>query len=270
MSAKATHILGELLELACLAALLAVPRLPGLGRFVTADEPIWGKRAASFYYALSKGDFAATNLTGHPGVTTMWSGVAAYVLTFPRYEKVGQLYLGDTKLLELFQRQGPEPLVLLAAARHVVALICIAALLLSYFYARRLFGLSLALGMYALIAFDPFHVSHSRYLHTNGLLASFMFLALLGIIYYLQRRSLAALLVSGAAAGLAIISITPGLMMIPAVGLLVGLNLRDPESGRWDLSPRPVPTAGPAAEFVEPGNFADDLHRLAGDVGASG
>jgi 4-amino-4-deoxy-L-arabinose transferase-like glycosyltransferase len=237
MTTKTTHVLGELLILICLAALLAAPRLPGLGRFVTADEPIWGKRAASFYYALSKGDFAATNLTGHPGVTTMWAGVVAYAWTFPRYEKVGQLTLGDTKLLELFQRQGPEPLVLLAAARLMIALICIAALLLSFFYARRLFGLPLALGMYALIAFDPFHVSHSRYLHTNGLLASFMFLSLLGLIYYLQKRSLAALLVSGAAAGLAIISITPGLMMIPAAGLLVGLSLRDPESGRWDFSP---------------------------------
>ncbi len=237
MSAKATHFLGELLIVICLAALMALPRLPGLGRFVTADEPTWENRSASFYYALTHSEYAATNLTGHPGVTTMWAGAVAYAWIFPRYEKAGQFKMGETRLLDLFQRQGSNPLKLLAAARLVVAIIMIALVLLSFTFARRLFGLPLALGMYALIAFDPFHVSHSRYLHTNGLLASFMFLSLLSLIYYLQKRSLAALIVSGAATGLAIISITPGVMMIPAAGLLLALNLRDTDTGRWDFSP---------------------------------
>jgi 4-amino-4-deoxy-L-arabinose transferase-like glycosyltransferase len=237
LKAKSARLLVELLVLAGLALVLALPRLPGLGRFVTPDEPIWARRSASFYYALSHQEYGETNLTGHPGVTTMWAGALAYAQLFPRYARVGQLQLGDTRLLELFQRQGPLPLELLAAARRVVALICIAALLFSFVFARRLFGLPLALGMFALVAFDPFHVSHSRYLHTNGLLASFMLLSLLALVYYLHQRSLLALLVSGAAAGLAVLSITPGLMIVPAAALLMACALRDPGTRRWDLSP---------------------------------
>ena len=94
--------LGEvaLLTLALLA--LGLPRLLALGRFVTADEPAWGKNSASFYYALSTGDYAATYQLAHPGVTTMWAGAAAYHLQFPQYQRVGQVQLGGTRLFQIF------------------------------------------------------------------------------------------------------------------------------------------------------------------------
>ena len=41
--------------------------------FMTVDEvDHWFPRAHDFLSALIRGDFAATNLVGHPGVTTMW------------------------------------------------------------------------------------------------------------------------------------------------------------------------------------------------------
>lgn len=207
-----------------LATALLLPRLVRLGSFVTADEPTWGKRAASFYYALREKDFAATNLTGHPGVVTMWAGAAAYAIKFPEYQRVGQLYLGDTKLLLLFQRHGPRPMELMAVARLAVVALVTAALLAAFLLARRLFGLGLALFGFLLIALNPFHIAHSRFLHTNGMLATFMFLSLLGWMHYMRTRKLAGLLVSGTAAGLSFLSISPGLVLIPVIGVITLLG----------------------------------------------
>jgi hypothetical protein len=52
-----------------------LPRVAGLNDFYTTDEAYyWQGRVARFAAAVSQGDWAATNQTGHPGVTTMWLG----------------------------------------------------------------------------------------------------------------------------------------------------------------------------------------------------
>ena len=124
----------ELGLLVLLLAGIAVPRMVALGRFVTADEPTWGKRAASFYFALTEKDYAATYLTGHPGVTTMWAGAAAYALRFPKYQNIGQLAIGDSKLFDLFQRHEINSLELLATARLFVAATVTITLFASFFF----------------------------------------------------------------------------------------------------------------------------------------
>jgi 4-amino-4-deoxy-L-arabinose transferase-like glycosyltransferase len=223
-------------DFAILAALLVafvLPRIVALGNFVTADEPTWGKRAANFYYALMDGDYTNTYQDGHPGVTTMWAGAIAYHLKFPEYQRVGQVALGDTKLLQLFQKHGPNPLELLATARLNIVIANVLALVASFFFARRLLGRWLAVLGFLLIAFDPLYVAHSRFLHTNGMLASFMFLSILAYLDYLQFHKRLSLMVSGIAAGLSFITITPGFNLIPVVFVLTLLNL-----GQYGSSPR--------------------------------
>src|SRR5689334_17842241 len=62
-----------------LAALL--PRVLALGLFITDDEAnFWLTRSDIFLKAIRTGDFAATAITAHPGVTTMWLGAAGIVL----------------------------------------------------------------------------------------------------------------------------------------------------------------------------------------------
>src|SRR4051794_38354847 len=62
-----------------LAALL--PRVLALGLFITDDEAnFWLMRSDVFLKAIRSGDFAATAITAHPGVTTMWLGAAGIVL----------------------------------------------------------------------------------------------------------------------------------------------------------------------------------------------
>src|SRR5262245_16218466 len=52
-----------------------------LGSFVTLDEiDFWLRRSQQFLTALQTGDYAATALSTHPGVTTMWLGGAGIIL----------------------------------------------------------------------------------------------------------------------------------------------------------------------------------------------
>src|SRR4026208_515604 len=51
------------------------PRVLALGLFITDDEAnFWLTRSDIFLKAIRTGDFAATAITAHPGVTTMWLG----------------------------------------------------------------------------------------------------------------------------------------------------------------------------------------------------
>lgn len=57
------------------ALIALLPRVVGTADFFTTDEAnYWEERVARFAAALSQADWAATNQTGHPGVTTMWLG----------------------------------------------------------------------------------------------------------------------------------------------------------------------------------------------------
>lgn len=228
---------GDVIILLALLAVFVAPRIISLGSFVTADEPAWGKSSASFYYALMNGDYASTFQDGHPGVTTMWAGAIAYHLKFPEYQRVGQVVLGDTKLLQLFKKYGANPLELLVIARLMIVVANILAMIIGFFFARRLFGRRLAILGFVLIAFEPLHVANSRFFHTNGMLASFMFLSVLAYLDYLQFQRRFSLLTSGVAAGLSFITITPGYNLIPTMFILTLLNLRQyrPDLRQWKL-----------------------------------
>jgi len=205
--------------------LLAPLRFLALGRFVTADEPTWGKRSANFYYALSHGDYASTYQTGHPGVTTMWVGATAYLFKFPEYRQVGKTSLGDNKVIQIFNRHGVIPLEILVTARFITAVVIAFTLLISFFCARHLFGTLPSLLGFILITFDPFHLAHSRVFHTNGLVSSFMFLSVLAYLCYFKKRSLYFLIISGIAAGLSILTVTPGLILALVISILAIIDL---------------------------------------------
>lgn len=206
-------------------ALIAIPRLIDIGQFVTADEPMWANYSANFYYALSHQDFRSTFQSGYPGVTTMTIGAIAYQIAFPEYKQVGEGQTGDKNLLIAFQNHGPNPVTVLAVARIIQSLVILATLGISYLYARPLLlPLPTLLG-FLFIAFDPFHLAHSRVLHTNALLSSFMFLATLSFLHYLQYHRWHALLVSSLAAALGVLTVTTGLAILPMMLLIAGTDL---------------------------------------------
>ncbi|MDY0019121.1 MAG: glycosyltransferase family 39 protein, partial [Anaerolineae bacterium] len=200
---------------------LWVPRGLELDRFVTVDERLWLVRSANFYCALSEGDLEATFQSEHPGVTTMYAGMLGFLWQAPTYREDCVSTLEPGAFEELLQQQGRTPVSLLAAGRFFVVLEVVLALGVAFLYARRLLGLLPSTVGFLLIAFDPFFVAHTRLLHLDGLLSSFMLLSVLAFLSYLQDRRLRDLIVSGVAAGLSWLTKSPGLFLFPFMGLLL-------------------------------------------------
>jgi 4-amino-4-deoxy-L-arabinose transferase-like glycosyltransferase len=155
------------------AALALAPRTIGLADFYTIDESYhWIGRVERFSAALQAGDWAETNQTGHPGVTTMWLGSLGYTLAGllgvenPGWAGGGAAFLGLLRLP-------------LAVANSL-------AVALGYLLLRRLLSPGTALLGAILWALSPFLVAHSRLLHLDALLTSFMMLSLLMLLVALK------------------------------------------------------------------------------------
>src|SRR4051812_29459349 len=193
-----------------LAALL--PRVLALGLFITDDEAnFWLTRSDIFLKAIRSGDFAATAITAHPGVTTMWLGAAGIVL---RRALLGWGILHS----DAFP-------VVLAMMRLPAVLVHVAVVIVGYHLLLRMFppkSFPLLAFLAALLwAADPFVIGYSKLLHTDALAGSFMMLSILAIcVAFNHDRRARWLALSGIAAGLAFLSKSPALILVPAVGLV--------------------------------------------------
>ena len=221
MKFKLLPVMGILIIL----TIIAVPRLLSTGRFVTADEPTFAKDSANFYYAVSHRDPGSTYQSGYPGVTTMAIGALAYRLVFPDYSQVGEPSTGDKHLLIAFYRHGPAPIELLSTARQIQSLVIMVVLGVSFLFAYRIYlMLPAALG-FLFIAFNGYFLAHSRILHTNALLASFMFLSVLAFLNYLKFQRWYALVVSSLAAALSVLTVTTGMTLLPVIAVIALVDL---------------------------------------------
>ncbi|NJM06646.1 phospholipid carrier-dependent glycosyltransferase [Candidatus Gracilibacteria bacterium] len=230
-----------------IAALL--PRTSGLADFYTVDEAYyWQHRVTNFVNALSTSNWSATNLTGHPGVTTMWLGAigrwsaAQFGMSVP-VDDLGVIQLSHMRL----------PLAMVNAL----------AVLLGYLLLRRLMRPSAAFIAALFWALSPFLVAHGRLLHVDGLLTSFTTLSLLALLAATAPRNdgapassphLLLLLLSGACAGLALLTKSPSLLLPPlAILILAVTKFQQLVSAQHSLSEqklgcRILHTAAPADE----------------------
>ncbi|HMO58604.1 MAG TPA: glycosyltransferase family 39 protein [Roseiflexaceae bacterium] len=201
-----------------LAIVALVPRIADLGGFITGDEALfWLNRSNAFLRALAEGNFAATAISTHPGVTTMWLGGAGI------------------RLGEALARAGLVGLdypTFLTFARLPAALTHTLTLLIGYALLRRLFHPTLALLAALLWACDPFVVAYSRLLHVDALAGSFITVSLLaGLLALRSPRPLRLLLLAGTAAGLAILSKSPALILLPLAVLIAITHAGWPPAG---------------------------------------
>ena len=189
-----------------LAALL--PRALDLGAFLNADEAMfWMQRSDTFLRAIRAGDWAATAISTHPGVTTMWLGSAGIILRDTLYES------GVVR--------GGGFATFLALTRLPLALAHTAAIVMGYGLLRRLLSPAAAFLAALLWAADPFVIGYSRMLHVDGLAGTFATPSLLAAcLYWHHQARWRWLLLSGVCAGLAILSKSPALALLPVVGLL--------------------------------------------------
>jgi 4-amino-4-deoxy-L-arabinose transferase-like glycosyltransferase len=200
--------------IAILLALLALlPRAAGLADFYTTDEAyFWQGRVHRFTNAVVMGDWAATNQTGHPGVTTMWLG------------SLGQRLAGADGAASPVQGAGAGTL---AALRLPLAITNALAVAAGYLLLRRLLRPGTALLAGLLWAASPFLIAHGRLLHLDALLTSFMSLSLLCLLVATRPRAGPArpaglaLVGAGLLAGLALLTKAPALLLLPVSGLIL-------------------------------------------------
>lgn len=155
------------------------------------------------------------------------AGAAGFAWRYPAYawDTTDRHFSGEDEGLETFlQSEGYRPLDLLLAGRIFMVLGGALALLLAYWIAIRLLGVSTATLGFLLIAFDPFHIALARMLHVDGLEANWMFLALIAWLAYLQQGQRRDLIIAGLAAGLAWLTKVPALFLVPFVGLTLLLE----------------------------------------------
>jgi hypothetical protein len=205
--------------------------LPDLGRFVVGDEvDFWVPRSEKFLLALAQGDFAGTAIAPHPGVTTMWLGM------------MGIFLRRAVRVLGLVQEVSFP--TLLALMRLPVVLIHVSGIVAGYALLRRLLPGAVALLAALLWATDPFVLGFGRVLHVDGLAGTFATLSLLMACaswhvlnttdLYMPRFPWLLIAGSGVCAGLAFLSKSPALAVVPIVGLLA-LREWKMETGKWRI-----------------------------------
>jgi hypothetical protein len=197
--------------LVLVAALL--PRAFGLADFFTIDEADhWILRVRLFSQALDRRNWAGTNLTGHPGVMTMWFGSIGHRLAIAN----GIAPSSDSA----------EYLAMLRLPLTIVNSMAVA---FGYVLLRRIVRPNVALLAAILWATEPFVIAHSRLLHVDALMTSFSAISILLMLLGspLARQPLSgaggwlALAGSGSAAGLALLSKVAGLVLLPWAGLFL-------------------------------------------------
>ncbi len=209
-------------------------RLPALAQFLTPDEYLWADRSRNFLIGLldpahvcesptnhtgfeQAVGLACTLRTGHPGVTTMWTGSIGILLRYLADGAPGRLvdYALDFETNPL----DPRFIAPLRLPTVVLTSWWVAAL---YWLVWRLFSdrrVALAAGL--LLALDPFHAAFSRVIHHDALATTFMLLSLFtALIYWTHNTSRRWLIVSGALAGLAFLSKSPAFILGPVMALI--------------------------------------------------
>lgn len=207
-------------------AVAFVLRLSAIGRYVTPDEPAWVYRAIRFADAVTGQNWAAVPSTGHPGVTTMWLGAAGVAVQRLVDPAASAIHLDWIRRLAWLAPENGTALkhlgFFLPGGRVAVALVTTLGLAALYALLVRLFGRGVALLSVGLLAFDPFLIGHSGLLHTDALLATFILLALATALCAMRepRRAVWPAL-SGIFTGLALLTKSPALILVPFILLLL-------------------------------------------------
>lgn len=174
---------------------------------VVTSFALWHTRGKLFFEALMSQDWNATWQAPHPGVTTMWlSGLVQWI---------GPSFISDFDELST-NRQMEIELILLA---FVIAL----AIILSYFILAHVFDRLVAAVAMLLVALDPYHIALSKAIHVDALLSVFTMISALFLWAYLKDERRRFLIFSGVFAGLALLSKSPAVFLIPYFFLAIGL-----------------------------------------------
>ncbi|MCB9422533.1 MAG: glycosyltransferase family 39 protein, partial [Ardenticatenaceae bacterium] len=207
--------------------LFLLPRLSGLGHYVTPDELIWVFRTVQFREAVLVRAWSDTLVSGHPGITTTWLGMLGISLQLwlrPEsrlaYEWITHLAFFMPDNTAAFERLA----VFLTSTRMLVAVVNSLGGTAVYLLVRRLWNYQTAWLAALLLALDPFTAGLSGILHVDALMTTFATLSLLTLLLavddVVMSRRWWVSTVSGVMAALAVLSKTPALLLVPIAGLV--------------------------------------------------
>jgi len=179
-----------------------IPRVVGLGAFVTPDERRWLDRSVDLFRALATGDLSLAYHEGNPaGIVTKWLGMIGVSTRYVLHKLGWRAHL-DANLaasrdiwsfMDAIQQQPQNILDVLPMARLPVAVITTCSMVLIYLLVRKLWGERVALIGSFLLALDPFLLGHSRVLHQDALVTCFMALSALSLALGFRLESAPAL-----------------------------------------------------------------------------
>jgi len=154
-----------------LLLLALVPRVLDRGDFVTVDEAYhWFDRVPTFLQAIQQGDYASTNIVGHPGVTTMWLGSSGLLA---HQHLVALNWIPDAQTAPALYR---------AFLRAPIGILASLSIALAYPLLRRLLGKRVALLAALFWAGEPLLIAHAQLLHLDALVTSLISLSLLSAL----------------------------------------------------------------------------------------
>lgn len=181
----------------CFFAIAAIPRFLSLEAHWSNDESRWLSRGAVFIYAIKQRDFSNTCIAPHPGVTTMWIAGLRTFFTEPHID-----------------------LANLACTRWGIGIVVWAGIGVAGFLLYRLYSLSATLASLANFSFSPLFLAQTRRVHTDALATVFILLTVLLFLTYCQRaQRYRYLIFSGGTFGLALMSKSYALILLPWVPL---------------------------------------------------
>ena len=185
----------------CLLIVFCVLRLHSLDAHWSSDEARWLRRSADFMSAVKRGEFSETLIAYHPGVITMWMAGLRTLFT-------------ETSL-------NVENL---ARARWFIGIFVWVGIGVACLLIYQLFGRWVSLVGLASLAFSPLFLAQTRRVHTDALATTFILLTVLLFLLYCQNRQHQHYLIfSGIAFGLAVLSKSYALILLPWVPLCLFL-----------------------------------------------
>ncbi len=208
----------KLLALILLVLLVALPRvLPFPAAFTSYDETKIGAWVSEMALALSEGNWTGTAISNnpYPVVTLAWLELlqAKTMPHLPGWTGQSQAQMLSTAAADVFAA--------LPRQRFSLALLNTLLVLAIFWLLYRLYNHLIAVTATLLIALDPFLLVESRLFRAEGLTAGLMMVSALLVIYYARQRRWHWLLISGALAGLTMLTRVNALYLFFFTGLVL-------------------------------------------------
>lgn len=192
--------LRTLWPVALLFIVALIPRLIGVGAFLTADEKNWVGRGVEYLRALRDFRINDTLQTTHPGIPTLVVAGASVAVA----ERItGTTFSFDN--IRLFATAAQLPMIVINSL--LVALL--------YLAARQVIPRAPAFLGALVLALDPFVVGYSKIVHVDAFLAGFTAIAVFLILAHVRAPSARSLVFAGCATGLAILAKLPAVVLLP-------------------------------------------------------